>query len=395
MRARFAAWEECLSNNVMIWMLSLGALLSGTSQQYILGMPDKVIASCGVSLSDVSLVMTLFGLASALAGPLLLIALGRRSQRFQIMFGLSVMCVGLIIFALAPNFPLMLVGRVIMGAGNGVYIPISYSFSQTLAEPARRGRAMANVALGFSVATVLAMPLARALRDVVTWHAAYLFFALVALALFTIAWRFFPEKVPTAAVAGLSARLAPLKNRSILIAVVGTFFEFSGFACLYTYITPYLDGAVPWLAQQVSLILLAVGIMGMLGAKLCGWLCDTIGAPRTIVAGLVAQLVFLALLGIVIREGVATIPVLCLWSCASSMFVAAQNVVLAHLGGQSAGLAIALSNSFLQLGNAAGAGIAGIAVGIVPLALLPLCAAPLTALSLVLELLAFRHLKKD
>lgn len=167
----------------LVWLLSFGTLALGMTQQYILGVPDQVAASAQVQLSDVSLMMTAFGVVNAIFAPLVIIATGRFTQRTQLIVGLAFAAAGLFLTAFGRSFAVLLVARGVMGVGNGVFVATAYSVAPKLSKPGHEGTAMANVALGFSAANLLAMPLARALRDFIDWHSAYFALGVVAVAL--------------------------------------------------------------------------------------------------------------------------------------------------------------------------------------------------------------------
>ena len=76
------------------------------------------------------------------------------------------------------------------------------------------------------------------------------------------------------------------------------------------------------------------------------------------------------------------------------MFVPAQNLFLARTAGENAGMAVALSNSFLQLGNGIGGAVSGVAISCAPLLALPLVAMPITLLALGAELASFAMLRR-
>lgn len=378
----------------LVWLLSFGTLALGMTQQYILGVPDQVAASAQVRLSDVSLMMTAFGVVNAIFAPLVIISTGRFTQRAQLIVGLAFAAVGLFLTAFSRSFAVLLVARGIMGVGNGVFVATAYSVAPKLSKPGHEGTAMANVALGFSAANLLAMPLARALRDFVDWHSAYFALGVVAVVLGFAILRSMPAFEGTSSRAGIRQRLSPVKDPIVLCALVGTFLEFAGYMAFYTYLTPYVDAAVPGIGALASVLLFVIGAMSIVGTKLCGLFTDKFGSRRTIVVGLIAQAGALVLAGLFARATGLVVVLLCVWGCVISMFVPAQNLFLTRTAGENAGMAVALSNSFLQLGNGIGGAVSGVAISCAPLLALPLLAMPITLLALVAELVSFAMLRR-
>ncbi|WP_206771408.1 MFS transporter [Clostridium arbusti] len=161
----------------------------------------------------------------------------------------------------------------------------------------------------------------------------------------------------------LNKRLAFLKKPKIAITLGVTFFMFIGYSVINTYITPFLTDLMPGIGQEMSVILLALGIASLIGSKLGGLLADRIGTVRTLVGGMAIQVIALVLLSLVHRSVIVTITLLILWMIAVWTFGPTQNFNLVSLAPESSGIMLSLNSSFVQLGFAAGAGIGGITVG--------------------------------
>lgn len=64
--------------NAMILVLVLSCFVFGCAYQYILGVPDQVAEIAGIDLSQVSLMMGVYGVCNAIGTPLLVMALTPR-----------------------------------------------------------------------------------------------------------------------------------------------------------------------------------------------------------------------------------------------------------------------------------------------------------------------------
>ena len=72
-------------------------------------------------------------------------------------------------YALATALPVLLAGRVLMGVG-AMFTPLAAGLAVTMVEPARRGKALALVFLGVSLAYVIGLPLGAWLGFQHGWH---------------------------------------------------------------------------------------------------------------------------------------------------------------------------------------------------------------------------------
>src|SRR5439155_3440322 len=99
-------------------------------------------ASLHVSVATAGQAMTVYALSTAVLAPLTLVLTGSWPRRRALCFGLALFAVGNALCALAPTFPVLLLGRVLMGIG-AIFTPISPGIAVAMVEPAQRGRALA------------------------------------------------------------------------------------------------------------------------------------------------------------------------------------------------------------------------------------------------------------
>ena len=362
----------------------------GSSQQYIMGVPDQVAATLDVPLGQVSLLMTAFGLVNAFLSPVVVVVTAKYPVRVQLLAGLGFIAAGVAITAFADSFVLQLFARGIMGMGNGAFVATAYSAAQGLAAPGRQASAMADVALGFSASAVLAMPIARALHDVIHWQSAYIVLLTFALVAFVVIARVFPAAPAETSSVSIKERLSPLANKSVLMAYAAIALFFVAYSGFYTYVTPFIEATIPQFASNSSVVLFALGVMSLLGTKGCGWLADRFGMRVAATASIAGMICGLLLIFAAEGAGIAAVCALCFFQLMSWMLVPVQNTLLASVAGDGARMAISLSSSFLQLGNAGGAALAGIAVSTMPYGNLPLIALPFAALAFVFEMAVFK-----
>src|SRR5262245_290842 len=83
----------------------------------------------------------------------------RLSRTRVLVMALFWFCLANIGSALVPTFPLLLLMRILAGSCAAIHSPLAYATSTQLAPPEKRGRALALVVSGFTLATVLGSPL--------------------------------------------------------------------------------------------------------------------------------------------------------------------------------------------------------------------------------------------
>jgi MFS transporter, DHA1 family, putative efflux transporter len=353
-----------MNNTWKIYMLTLISFVVGTSQFVIVGTLDQVAASVDVSVATAGQLITVFAFGNAIGTPLVMLATSKMDQRKQLLLALAIILLGVIGVIALPGFGLLMVSRVLLGIGTGVFVVTAYGIAAKLAAPGRQGGAMANVAMGYSSSLVFGVPLGRMIASSYDWKVIFWGIGLFSLlAIFAVA-RTIPAMEGEAAVS-LGKRLALLKNPRVALTLGVSFFVFISYSMLNTYITPFLTAVMPTMKEKLSMILLAMGIASLIGSKVGGLLADRIGIVRTLVGSMAVHIISLVLLSSVSGFGwvMVTLPLLMIWEIAAWTFGPIQNFNLVSLTPEASGIVLSLNSSFVQLGFAAGAGIGGIIAG--------------------------------
>lgn len=345
-----------------IYLLTLISLLVGTSQNIFVGILDQVANYAGVTVSAAGQLVTLFALANAIGTPIIILATAKLDQRKQMMLALSFTVLGCAITVALPGFGFLMLSRIVLGIGMGVFIVTAFSLAAKLAPPGHQASALATVTMGFSTSLVIGVPIGRFIAASFDWKVIFWVIGLLCLlAIFAVA-KMIPATKGEAPVP-LGKQLALLKNPKITFALSVTFFLFIGYAVFYTYITPFLNAVSPMSERAVSLTLLFFGIATLIGSKLGGFMTDRLGIARTLFFGMSVNALALILLSTIAGPYIVTLVLLMVWAIASWTSGPTLQYNLVSLAPEASGIILSLNSSVLQLGMATGAGIGGLVTG--------------------------------
>ncbi|MEE4422361.1 MFS transporter [Streptomyces bugieae] len=365
-------------------LLALGTFAMGTDSMVMAGILGLIARDLGVSVPAAGQMVTVFALSYAVLAPVLATAAARWPRRRVLLTALTVFTAANALSALAPNYPLLLATRVLAAAGAALYTPTANAVATTLVPAERRGRALATVLGGMTVATALGVPLGTYIGRTDWRLTMWLVVALGAAAFLGLALLLRDLPAPATA-PGLRARLAPLRNTSVLAAAATTLVFFLAVNTVYIYLGTAVRPATGGDAGRLSLIMLVSGLASIAGSWLGGRAVDRLGVRAVLLAGgSLAALAFLALPWIS-----ATMPGALAYAALSPLAGWAVAVALPHrlasLDPRSAPLLISLNSSALYLGMAAAGGVGSLALTVLGDRWFPLTS---TALSLVAIALA-------
>ncbi|MFD8596032.1 MFS transporter [Kitasatospora sp. NPDC059646] len=342
---------------VRLLLLALGTFAMGTDSMVVAGILGPVSTDLGVSVPAAGQLVTVFALGYALLAPVLAALTARWPRRNLLLTALAVFTAANALSALAPTYGLLLATRVLAAAGAALYTPTANAVATTLVGPERRGRALAVVLGGMTVATALGVPLGTWVGRT-DWRLTMWLVTALGLAAFAGLALLLRDLPSPAAATTLRARLAPLGRRRVLGAAATTLMFFLAFQSVYIYLAMAVSGATGGDGGRLSVILLTSGVMSVAGSWLGGRLVDRLGVRRVLLAGsTVAAGAFAALpwLGRSMTGALGYALVVPLAGWAVSVALPHR---LASIDPGSAPLLISLNSSALYLGTAAG-GVAG------------------------------------
>ncbi|GMK43890.1 putative MFS-type transporter YbcL [Paenibacillus glycanilyticus] len=345
-----------------VYMLAAVSFLIGTSEYMIAGILDKVAADIGVTISAAGQLITAFSLAYAVGTPILMAVTARINRRDLLLYSLAFIVVGNALVVILPGYGFMLLARVIMALGTGVFVVTSLTVAAKLAPPNKQGSAIAIVLMGISASLILGVPLGRIIAASYDWKLIFGGIALLSILGMPIIARSIPRMDGEEPVS-LAKQLTMVKKPQIALALGITFFWILGYAIAFTYLSPYLLEVANMSERWVSVALFAYGIASLIGSKAGGFSTDKWGVAKTLTGGMLLNMVMLIVFSA--ASGTAAFLVfvfLMLWSFFSWSSAPTQQYYLITLSPEASGIMLGLNTSVLQLAMAAGAGIGGVII---------------------------------
>jgi len=347
-----------------VFWLALATFAIGTEAFVIAGLLPVISADLQISVAATGQLVTAYALAYALGSPILTVAFNNFDRRDVLTLALSGFIAANLLAVASTSFPLLLASRVLMAMGAALCTPTAIGVAVALASPERRGRAVALVTSGLTVATVIGVPLGTMVGNQFGWRATFVMVAaLGAVALAGVLYGV-PRGLPNSP-ATFGERLAVARHPGVLYALATTVLWAIGGFTVFTYLTIPLQG-LGFNAADISLALLIFGLAAAIGNLLGGMLADRFGPLPMAAVGLAAMATALVLLSLVLKSTTpdhARYVVLLLvfgWAIAGWAFYPAQIASIIRIDPRSSVIALSLNASALYLGFALGAAAGGV-----------------------------------
>lgn len=347
---------------------ALGTFAIGTEGFMIAPLLPKMAADFGMSVSAVATLVVVFTLALSLSSPVTTLISGRLNRRDTLLLAIGVFTAANLAAAYASGFNSLLASRVLMALAAGLYVPNANALAGALAGPERRGRALAIVSGGMTIAIALGLPLGAVVGHAWGWHATFQAVAVMGALAFAGILAGVPRHGGGApAVATMAERIGVVRQPQVRRLLAVTLFWSVGAYTSYPYIAPYLSAVLGLGEIGIGATVTLWGVFAALGVLTGGVLNDRLGAYRVVRVSLIllAASFWLMAGATLLPPATALWPVMlavAVWGFSVWAFFPAQMARLIAAGqAQQAPVALSLNTSTMYLGfsigSALGAGI--------------------------------------
>ncbi|MDH6431889.1 putative MFS family arabinose efflux permease [Streptomyces sp. SAI-144] len=358
--------------------LSTAAFTAVLTELLPAGLLPRMAPDLGVTEARIGFLVTGYALAS-FAAAIPLTALLRGLPRRPVLVGaLLGFAVSNAVVAVSSSYALTFGARLVAGGMGGTLWAMLAGYAARMVPAERRGRAIAIVLAGITLALSLGVPAGTALAGTVGWRTAFgLLSGLAVLLVGWVRWRVpgFPGETPHARVP--LARVAALPGIPAVLSV--TLFLLVGHQVMYTYVAPFAAHAG---FGRTGLVLLVFGAATVVGIWITGVLVDRRLRPTLVGALALCAVVMLALGLAAGVPGVLLISV-ALWGVAfGGAPTLIQTALIDASGPERADVATSLQTTVYNAGIAVGSLTGGLALDGWGAGALPWTALPLVAVAL-------------
>ena len=159
-----------INKKILLFVLLLGGFISILNQTILNVALSKFMEVFSVNGTTVQWLATGFMLVNGVLIPITAFLMKRFSTRQLFISSMLLLLIGSIFCAVAPNFAILLTGRMIQAAGAGIIMPLMMSIVMFIFPPEKRGSAMGLVGIALIFAPAIAPTLSGFLIEYVSWR---------------------------------------------------------------------------------------------------------------------------------------------------------------------------------------------------------------------------------
>lgn len=341
--------------------LAVGGFTIGTTEFETMGVLPQISDGVHVSIATAGHLISAYALGVVVGVPVLsffVAGLPRKGLLMALMGGYGLFNV---VSAASHGYGMLLVARFFDGLPHGAYFGVASLVAAGLARPEHKGRAVAMVMLGLSVANVVGVPLSTWVGQHYGWRAPYLVSAVLAAVTVALVVAFVPHVPGDAAATGRREAGEFFANGQVWLTMVAGAIGFGGLFAVYSYIAPLVTDVAGLGSSTVPWFVLAFGLGMVLGTWVAGEMArwSVFGA---LLFGGFGMMVALLVLWLVAPHGWLLWPVDVVMTAMGSIAVINLQVRLMDVAGDAVTLGAAMNHAALNIGNALGAFLGGLAL---------------------------------
>ena len=180
------------SNKALAAVLLSGAFLAILNQTLLATAIPQIMRDLSLTENTAQWLTTIFMLVNGIMIPISAFLTATFTARKLFLFSMASFAVGTVICAIAPNFFLLIVGRIIQAAGAGILMPLMMTIFLFIFPIHKRGTAMGMVGLVISFAPAIGPALSGWIIEQYPWRA--LFYIILPLILIDMVIAYFVMK---------------------------------------------------------------------------------------------------------------------------------------------------------------------------------------------------------
>ncbi len=339
--------------------LAVGGFAIGTTEFATMSLLPDMARDLGVDSPTAGHVISAYALGVVVGAPLLAVLGARMARRHLLVALMTLFALGNALSALAPTYGWMMLFRFMAGLPHGAYFGIAMLVAASLVDQGRRTQAVARVILGLTVATIVGVPLANFMGQLMGWRSCFVVVAGLAALTAALVALVAPRDRgdPTASpLAELSALRRPQVWLTLGIGAIG----FGGLFAVYTYLADTMAAVTQVGPRTVPFALAAFGVGMTAGNLIVPKFADRALLP-TAAAILVWSLIAL-LLWPLAAQHMATVLIAMVAIGFGGALGTVLQTRLMDVAGDAQSLAAALNHSAFNTANALGPWLGGMAI---------------------------------
>lgn len=260
-----------------LYLLALAVFAMGTSEFMLAGLLPDIASSLGVTVGTAGTLTSAYAIGMIVGAPLMAVLARKWPGRSSLLGFVLVFLAAHAVGAATERFPVLFATRVVAALANAGFLAVALTTAATLVRADRKGRALAVLLSGTTVAMVAGVPVGSVVGTLFGWRTTFWAVAALCLPAAIGILTGIPARrgqKDTAEGPTLRAELAQLGSLRLLVVVLLGALVNAATSAGITFLAPVVTGTAGLGELWVSVVLVLFGAGSFVGVTVAGRLSD-------------------------------------------------------------------------------------------------------------------------
>ncbi len=277
-----------MNKNERIILMILASLNFTHILDFMIMMPlgNYLMPHFNISAQLFSWIVAAYPVTACLSGLVAAFYVDQYDRKKVLLFAYIGFLAGTLCCGIAPDEYFLMAARILTGFFGGLIGAQVLSIIGDTFPYEKRGRAMGTVFMAFSIASVFGVPFSLYLANLISWHAPFIFIAIVGIPIVFLIIYFLPPMRIHLQPREENTRFKPdvikvlrdiFSNKAQVIALLLSGFLMLGHFMVIPFINPYMEFNMGWSKSETPLIYMVGGICALISSTIIGRMADKYG----------------------------------------------------------------------------------------------------------------------
>lgn len=256
-----------MMDNIKKWLpvisLTLSTFIFNTSEFIPIGLLTSIADDFAITESKAGLLITIYAWVVALASLPLMMAFAKTENKKLMLSLVALFTASHILSGFSNSYVMLMISRIGVACSHAVFWSIVTPLAVYVAPEGHRSTALSMIITGSSIAMIVGLPLGRAVGLMVGWRVTFLLIAILSAIVLCLLAAFLP-KVPSDNNISLKTLPTLVSTPALLCIFVMTALTITGHFTAYSYIEPFLGQAAGFTNGEITMVLSAFGVIGII-----------------------------------------------------------------------------------------------------------------------------------
>jgi DHA1 family arabinose polymer transporter-like MFS transporter len=287
--------------------LAFGGLAIGMTEFTMMGILPDIAQNIGIDIPAASNLIGLYALGVVVGAPTLVAFSAKYSPKKVLLFLMFLFFVFNGLFTLAPNHWTLFLGRFAAGLPHGAFFGIGSVVAARLAKPGKEAQAISVMFTGMTIANLAGVPLGTYIGHHYSWQLTYGVISFLGLVT-CLAIYFWMPVLPVDTNNNIRQQVGYFKRWDAWLMVAVIAIGTGGLFAWISYISKLVTSVSGLAPEEVSIVMILIGLGMFFGNIIGGKLADTISPSKAAIVCFSSMAVCLAVLFFVAHITVLAYP---------------------------------------------------------------------------------------